>query len=118
MDKPGGIKHYFSLTGPYPAGGPGGTGERSQAKLFSGVLLGALSKVVYDALTQATAVDWKHLTAQFVIAAIASVVVFPKLYYSGGLGEHKLSFAHWALAFENGFFWSVALATLIAKFNR
>lgn len=106
------IREYFSLLGPYAAAGNGGVGYREQVSLFIGVILGSLSKVVYDALTRGGAVDWK----QAVIAVIASFVIFPQLYYSGGLNKRKLSFAHWTFAFQNGFFWSVALGSLMAKF--
>jgi hypothetical protein len=103
------IGDYFSLYGPSPVlGGSAGSENRRQLQLFGGVALGAVSKVIYDAFTGAGGLGWKL----FVVALIASLVVFPQLYYSGGLNKKKLTFAHWAFAFQNGFFWSVALSQL------
>jgi hypothetical protein len=104
----GKIRDYFSLYGPAPVLGKGGSQNRSQIGLFFCVAAGACSKVVYDFFANAGDLGWKT----FVVALIASVVIFPQLYWSGGLDKKKLSFAHWALAFQNGFFWSVGLAQL------
>jgi hypothetical protein len=93
--------------------GKKGVENRRQGWLFAGVALGAVCKVLYDAFDTAAMLDWKP----FLIALIASVVVFPQLYYTGGLSRRKLSFAHWALAFQNGFFWNVALSALFKKFG-
>ena len=106
------IKDYFSLWGPVPVLGASGSENRRQITLFLGVSAGAASKVLYDAFsTPPVSFDWKSL----VPALIASVVVFPQLYYSGGLNKRKLSFAHWTFAFQNGFFWSVALSGIAKK---
>jgi hypothetical protein len=103
------LLNYFSLYGPSPVlGGTAGSENKRQLKLFAGVALGAVCKVIYDAFTSAGNLGWKV----FVVALIASLVVFPQLYYSGGLNRKKLTFAHWALAFQNGFFWSIALSQL------
>ena len=88
-----------------------GTGNKSQVYLFAGVLLGALCKVIYDALQP----NGEFYIKTIIIAVIVSVVIFPQLYYSGGLDKRKLSFAHWTLAFQNGFFWTVAFAELSKK---
>jgi hypothetical protein len=106
-----GIAGYFSLWGPRPVFGDKGTENQRQIYLFAGVALGAVCKVIYDGLTSAGALEWKS----FIVALIASLVVFPQLYYSGGLNRRKLSFAHWAMAFQNGFFWSVALSAISSK---
>jgi hypothetical protein len=82
--------------------GRGGSENRRQIVLFLGVGLGAACKVVYDAFSNAGLFGWKI----FAVALIASLVVFPQLYYSGALNKRRLTFAHWALAFQNGFFWS------------
>jgi hypothetical protein len=104
-----GLTDYFSLYGPSTVfGGVAGSENKRQLQLFAGVALGAVCKVIYDALTNVGSPEWKV----FVVALIASLVVFPQLYYSGGLNKRKLTFAHWALAFQNGFFWSVALSQL------
>jgi hypothetical protein len=104
------LSDYFSLWGPpRPVFGTGD--NRRQVYLFIGVIFGAIAKNIYDALTGAAALEWKTL----VVALIASFVVFPQLYYSGGLNRRKLSFAHWTFAFQNGFFWSVALTELSRK---
>jgi hypothetical protein len=105
------LSNYFSLYGPSPVFGDKGSENKRQLRLFAGVALGAVCKVIYDAFTNAGVLGWKV----FVVALIASLVVFPQLYYSGGLGKKKLTFAHWALAFQNGFFWSVALSELSKK---
>jgi hypothetical protein len=106
------LSRYFSLYGPAPAfGGSTGSENKRQVQLFGGVALGAVCKVIYDAFTSAGNLGWKV----FAVALIASLVVFPQLYYSGGLNRKKLTFAHWALAFQNGFFWSVALSELTKK---
>jgi hypothetical protein len=104
-----GVSDYFSLYGPTAVlGGTAGSENKRQLQLFAGVALGAVCKVIYDALTGAGDMGWRI----FIVALIASLVIFPQLYYSGGLNKKKLSFAHWAFAFQNGFFWSVALAQL------
>jgi len=98
---------YFSLAGPRAVLGTG-NGEQSnrdQIILFAGVAFGASAKVIYDALTSTNSSI--ELSA-FVVALIASLVIFPTLHYTAGLNKNELSFAHWALAFQNGFFWSVA----------
>ena len=92
-------------------GGNSGSENRRQVILFVGVALGAASKVAYDALGAGGSPHWKSTLA----ALIASLVVFPQLYYSGGLSKRKLSFAHWTLAFQSGFFWSVALDGLAKR---
>ena len=103
-----GIKGYFSLLGPRPVLGGAGTENKQQISLFIGVVLGAACKVIYDAFTANGALEWKP----FAIALIASFVVFPQLYYTGVLNRKRISFAHWALAFQNGFFWSIAFSQL------
>jgi hypothetical protein len=107
------VEDYFSLWGPRPVFGGQGAENQRQVWLFIGVALGAICKAVYDALTHAEFLEWKSM----LIGAIASLVVFPQLYYTGGLNRRKLSFAHWTLAFQNGFFWSVALNALFKKFG-
>jgi hypothetical protein len=81
---------YFSLWGPRPVFGGQGAENRRQISLFIGVALGAASKAVYDALTGTGLLEWKTL----LIGAIASLVIFPQLYYTGGLSRRRLSFAH------------------------
>ena len=105
------IFDYFALKGPVPVAGRVGTDTQSQVYLFLGVLLGAFAKIVYDHLSSSTAVT----PGQFLLVAVVSVVIFPQLYYSGGLDRRRLSFAHWTLAFQHGFFWSVAFAALVKK---
>jgi len=107
------LADYFSLWGPRPVFGNKGAENRRQVSLFIGVALGAACKVVYDALSLAGVLEWKS----FLIAMIASIVIFPQLYYTGGLSRRKVSLAHWTLAFQNGFFWSVALSALFGKFT-
>ena len=102
------IKKYFSLEGPRAVMGASGTKMRSQVVLFLGVLFGAIAKEVYSYFDNALAVSASSL----IVAAIASGVVFPQLYYVGGLDKRPLSFAHWTFAFQNGFFWSVTLAEI------
>jgi hypothetical protein len=106
-----GILDYFSLWQTTPVMGGDGSESKRQVVLFIGVLLGAAAKVVYDWLVPGGSLEW----TSFIVAMIASVVVFPQLYYSGGLNRRKLSLAHWTLAFQNGFFWSVALTSLVKK---
>jgi hypothetical protein len=113
LDKIASIGRYFSLLQTTAVFGGAGSESKSQVGLFVGVLLGALSKVVFDALSKRAAINW----GDFVLATIASFVVFPQLYYSGGLSKKKVSFAHWTFAFQNGFFWSVALDALTKKFH-
>jgi hypothetical protein len=99
------INDYFSLWGKKAILGSGGVENRRQVILFVGVAIGAASKSVYDAFVADTTLR----PGSLVVALIASVVVFPQLYYTGGLDKKELSFAHFALAFQNGFFWSIAL---------
>lgn len=105
------VAEYFSLKGPKPVFGASGVEMKSQVMLFIGVLLGALSKEAYNFFDVASQIS----IASIAIAAIASVVVFPQLYYVGGLDKRPLSFAHWTLAFQNGFFWSVAMSELVNR---
>jgi hypothetical protein len=106
------ITDYFALKGPVPVFGGVGSSSRTQAYLFIGVLLGALSKMVYDAITSEPHSSW----GSAFLAVIVSIVIFPQLYYTGGLDKKQLSFAHWTLAFQNGFFWSIAFHQLATKF--
>lgn len=106
MDK--GIIYYFSLWSEEAVFGVTGSVKRREFKLFLGVLLGALSEVLYSALTSADDINF----VKFLIALIASVVVFPTLYYQGGLNKGALNFTKFCLAFQNGFFWSVTMASL------
>jgi hypothetical protein len=108
-----GFVEYFSLLGPRPVFGKGGQENRQQLVLFTGVALGAICKVVYDAFVNSGSLEWKS----FIVSLIASVVVFPQLYYAGGLNSRRRGFAHWALAFQNGFFWNVALSALFKKYG-
>jgi uncharacterized membrane protein len=106
------LKRYFSLEGPTPVMGASGTQMKSQVLLFLGVLLGAFSKEIYNYFDSAVAMSAPSLA----VAAIASIVVFPQLYYVGGLDKRRLSFAHWTLAFQNGFFWSFTFAEIVKRF--
>jgi predicted membrane channel-forming protein YqfA (hemolysin III family) len=102
------IIDYFSLWTAVPElGGRGAQGRVRQPLVFFGVLLGALAKVVYDWLTasQTSALSWQS----FVVAAIAGLVAFPYIYEKAGLNRGQLTFAKWAVAFQNGFFWTVAM---------
>jgi hypothetical protein len=99
---------YFSLYRQVPVLGKSGTENRRQIQLYLGVLAGAACKVIYDVVSANSPPRWQA----FIIALIISLVVFPQLYYSGGLNKRKLSFAHWALAFQNGFFFNVAFGEL------
>lgn len=100
------IIDYFSLVSTEPLAG--GTGTNRQVKLYIGVLLGALSKVIYDLLASGEGVSF----SSFLIAAIASVVVFPHIYKEAGLNKGPLTFSKWCLAFQNGFFWGVTMGAL------
>jgi hypothetical protein len=101
------IVDYFSLWTTVAEAGGSGKGRFRQPLAFLGVLLGALTKVFYDWLTasQASALTWQS----FVVAAIAGLVAFPYIYEKAGLNRGELGFAKWAVAFQNGFFWSVAM---------
>jgi hypothetical protein len=102
---------YFSLYRQVPVLGKSGTENRRQIQLYLGVLAGAVCKVIYDVFATNSLPQWQP----FIVALIVSLVVFPQLYYSGGLNKPKLSFAHWALAFQNGFFFNVAFGELTKK---
>lgn len=108
------IVDYFSLWTTVSALGEGQNRIR-QPVIFLGVLLGALSKVLYDWLTaqQPSALGW----APFAVAAIASLVAFPRIYEKAGLNRGQLTLAKWAVGFQNGFFWSVAIDA-ISKLHR
>ncbi|MDN3272631.1 hypothetical protein QWJ07_00160 [Frankia sp. RB7] len=101
------IINYFSLWTTVPElGGSSGQSHVRQPLILLGVLLGALAKVVYDWLTsQAASLSWQP----FAVAAIAGLVAFPYLYEKAGLNRGRLTLAKWLLAFQNGFFWSVAM---------
>ena len=102
----------FALRGPAePVLGGGGAKGRAQIYLYIGVLAGTLSKLAFDSITAGGRFD----APAIIVAVIVSIVVFPQLYYAGGLDKRKLSLAHWAFAFQNGFFWSVAFAALSAR---
>ena len=104
------IKKYFSLEGPRAVFGASGTEMKSQIVLYVGVLLGALAKEIYVYFDKG-----EFHASSLALAAIASVVIFPQLYYVGGLDKRPLSFAHGTLAFQNGFFWSITLAELAKR---
>jgi hypothetical protein len=106
------LSETFALYGPTePVLGTDAGRKRAQVYLFLGVLAGAASKIVYDSLTEGATLD----PIAFLVAIIISLVIFPQLYYAGGLDRRKLSFAHWTLAFQNGFFCSIAFAELVAR---
>lgn len=105
------MKDYFSLWTVVPAMGGSGTVKFRQVKLYVGVLFGALSKVVYDYLVGDGSIDY----GAFLIAAIASIVVFPHIYYQSGLNKGHLTFAKWCLAFQSGFFWGVTMGALSSQ---
>ncbi len=97
---------YFSLWTTVPVLGGSAQSRIRQPVLFLGVLLGALAKVIFDWLTtQTSALAWQP----FVVAAIAGIVAFPYIYEKAGLDRGRLTFAKWTVAFQNGFFWSVAM---------
>jgi hypothetical protein len=102
------ILDYFALRSDVPELGSGGRGTESQAILFLGVVLGAVSKVIYQAIQAHGIIEWRSL----IIALIASVVTFPYIYDHAGLRRGGLTLAKWCSAFQNGFFWSVAMAAL------
>ncbi|MBA1144186.1 hypothetical protein [Mesorhizobium neociceri] len=103
------IENYFSLWGAYPVMGAQGVENRRQVVLYFGVVLGAVAKAAYDFLSQAAgSFTWSDAF----IALIVSMVVFPQLYYTAGLNKARMSFAHFTLAFQNGFFWGVAFDQL------
>ncbi len=106
-----GLIDYFSLSGPRAELGEGESSNIDQVILFVGVALGASAKVVYDAITASGPLN----VPTFAIALIASLVIFPQFHYSGGLNKKRISFAHWALAFQNGFFWSIALDQVASR---
>lgn len=106
------LTETFALYGPAePVLGADGGRKRAQIYLFLGVMAGAASKLVYDSIVGGETLE----PIGFVIAAIVSLVIFPQLYYAGGLDRRKLTFAHWTLAFQNGFFWSVAFSELSTR---
>ena len=106
------LSQKFALYGPAePVLGADSGRKRAQVYLFLGVLAGALSKLAYDSITGGE----QFAPLGIVVAVIVSIVIFPQLYYAGGLDRRQLSFAHWALAFQNGFFWSVAFSELSAR---
>ena len=116
------VREWFSLRESLepPLGGKSGYGEgKSQFVLFFGVLAGAFSKIAYDyfstPLAQVASHDSSQYAGSIVIACIVSIVIFPQLYYTGGLDRRRLSFSHWSLAFQNGFFWNVAFAEISSK---
>jgi hypothetical protein len=46
-----------------------------------------------------------------------SLVAFPYIYKKAGLNRGQLTLAKWAVGFQNGFFWSVAIDA-ISKLHR
>jgi len=100
---------YFLLAADVPAFGQG-TVRQKQYGLFFGVLSGAVSQIVYDALTTGRA---PHL-AEFGLACIASFVTFPYVFFHAGLNRARLTFAKWCVAFQYGFFWHIVIQ-VIAK---
>jgi hypothetical protein len=85
----------------------GGKGfeNRRQLVLYVGVLLGALAKIAFDHFSGGeTAV-----LTMTIPALIASIVIFPYVYYKGGLDQGDLNFGKWAIAFQSGFFWTAII---------
>lgn len=102
------ITDYFSLWGKVAVLGGEGFERRRQIILYVGVLLGALAKIVFDHFMGTEDAAW----AMTIPAFIASIVIFPYVYYKGGLDAGELNFGKWAIAFQNGFFW-VAILELV-----
>lgn len=102
------ILDYFSLWTYYATAGGRGETKLRQLKLFSGVLAGALSKTIFDYFSDIGEIG----VGSLVVATIASFVVFPLFYAQAGLNRGRLTFSKWCLAFQHGFFWSVAMAGL------
>ena len=101
--------NYFVLSSTVPAAGGIGTLQRRQIVLYLGVLAGALSNVIYNLLGSGPNFSY----VPFVLALIASVVTFPGIYKQAGLNRGRITWAKWATAFQNGFFWSIAMGQLL-----
>ena len=86
----------------------GGTENESQIRLYFGVLLGALCKVPYDYYISGIEIS----VPTIIVSVIASIVVFPQIYAQASLNRGPVTFMRWAVAFQNGFFWSVAIEAI------
>jgi hypothetical protein len=91
-----GLVHYFSLAKPVL----GKTGVRYEIVLYTGVLAGAAGQWLFAAFRSGD-FAWAGL----VLGVIASIVVFPAIYYNAGLNKGSFTFVKWCVAFQNGFFW-------------
>ena len=107
-----GVRSYFNLEGVEVLFGGGGTRTARELSLYIGVLLGALSKVIYDASVGDAPVEARG----FVLAAIGSIVSFPALFRKAHLNKGPLNPMKYFVAFQNGFFWSLVLDGIARQF--
>jgi hypothetical protein len=103
---------YFDLQAEVAELGGGGTQNVRQLSLYLGTLLGALSRVIYDAFEIGQITE----ASQFGIAAIGSIVTFPLIYRRANLNLGRLSPVKYFVAFQHGFFWSLLIAIVARQF--
>lgn len=95
------VRRYFALETPVAGRG---SGLDRQLVLYTGVLAGSVGKWAFKMMETGT-VNFSGLA----MGAIASIVIFPTIYYSAGLDKIKVNFMKWCVAFQNGFFWPTLL---------
>jgi hypothetical protein len=93
------VKRYFALERPVL----GATGIEMQLVLYTGVLAGSIGRWAFKF------VENDATYSSLAMGAIASVVIFPTIYYSAGLDKLEANFVKWCVAFQNGFFWPTLL---------
>ena len=95
------VRRYFALERPVMGAA---SGVQMQLILYTGVLAGSIGRWGFKLVEDGTATY-----GGLAMGAIASVVIFPTIYYSAGLDKLEVNFVKWCVAFQNGFFWPALL---------
>jgi hypothetical protein len=103
------IVGYFSLERPRF----GSAGVIREIFLFTGVVAGVVGQSIIVALSTGN-FPWINL----IPGLIASIVIYPAIYYNAGLNKSNMSFVKWCVAFQNGYFWPSLLEQVSHGFQR
>ncbi|MBV8356597.1 MAG: hypothetical protein JO189_01470 [Deltaproteobacteria bacterium] len=91
---------YFALERPVF----GGAGIKRELVLYSGVVIGTVGHWLFQWSTSS-----RGGIGTLAAGIVASVVIFPTIYYAAGLDKIPANFVKWCVAFQNGFFWQTII---------
>jgi len=91
---------YFSLERPVFGGG----GVQRELVLYTGVVLGTVGHWLFEG-----SIKSNFGLGSLVGGFVASIVIFPTIYYAAGLDKVPVNFVKWCVAFQNGFFWQTII---------